>query len=371
MKDIVVVGAGQIGAVIARLLAGSGDYAVTLVDRSSAALAACPRRPRLQTQAIDVGDAAALRGLLAGKFAVLSAAPFQLTVRIAQAARDAGAHYLDLTEDVASTRAVRALAEGADSAFIPQCGLAPGMISIIAADLARRFETVHDMRLRVGALPETPVNALGYNLTWSTDGLINEYCEAGEAIAEGALCRTRPLDEVETLRLGGVAYEAFNTSGGLGSLCETFAGRVRNLNYKTVRYPGHAMIMRLLLEDLRLRDRRDVLKDILESALPTTARDVVIVFVSVSGIRQGRLGEDAYHHHIHAGEALGEYLTAIQSSTAAGICAVLDRLSQGGLPARGLTRQEDIPLNDMLANRFGRVYAPGAGWGDAFKHAAQ
>jgi len=161
------------------------------------------------------------------------------------------------------------------------------------------------VRLRVGALPTYPSNALNYNLTWSTDGVINEYCEPCEAIIDGELRQARALEECEAFALDGVAYEAFNTSGGLGTLCETLAGKVRNLNYRTIRYPGHAAIMKMLLNDLRLRDRRDLLKDILEHAVPSTVQDVVIVFVTVSGVREGRLVQETYANKIYAREQGG------------------------------------------------------------------
>jgi saccharopine dehydrogenase-like NADP-dependent oxidoreductase len=280
---------------------------------------------------------------------------------IAEAAKAAGAHYLDLTEDVASTRAVKQLAEGARTAFIPQCGLAPGFITIVASDLASRFDTLQDVRMRVGALPKFPSNALNYNLTWSTDGVINEYCEPCEAIVNGQLRETQPLEELEEFSLDGILYEAFNTSGGLGTLCETLAGKVRNLNYRTIRYPGHAAIMKALLNDLRLRDRRDLLKDILENAVPITLQDVVIVFVTVSGLRGGQLMQETYANKIYAAPVGGRVRSAIQITTAGGICTVLDMLSQGKLPQAGLIRQEDIKLPAFLANRFGRCYAmPGA-----------
>jgi saccharopine dehydrogenase-like NADP-dependent oxidoreductase len=356
MKPILVIGAGHIGSTIAVLLQASGDYSVTLTDKSAAALAAVGLTG-VKTTVLDVADAARLQGAIAGVYAVISAAPYHLTVTIAEAARAAGVHYLDLTEDVASTRRVKALAAGAKSAFIPQCGLAPGFISIVAADLAARFETLHDVRLRVGALPKYPSNALGYNLTWSTDGVINEYCEPCEAIVEGELRQTRPLEECELLALDGVTYEAFNTSGGLGALCEIFAGRVRNLNYRTLRYPGHAAIMKTLLNDLRLRDHRHLLKEILEGALPSTSQDVVIIFVTVSGLKKGVLAQETYAHRVYAGQAAGREATAIQITTASAACAVLDLLSEGALPAAGFVRQEEIGLADFLANRFGRAYA--------------
>src|SRR5271166_3655807 len=289
MKDIVIVGAGKIGSMIAEMLVASGDYAVTVIDRSSKQLDRLETALPIRKAAADITQGGALQRILKGQFAVLSAAPYHVTQRIAEAAKSAGAHYLDLTEDVASTRAVKQLASGARTAFIPQCGLAPGFITIVASDLASHFDELQDVRMRVGALPKFPSNALNYNLTWSTDGVINEYCEPCKAIVDGALVEVRPLEEREEFSLDGVIYEAFNTSGGLGSLCETLAGKVRTLNYRTIRYPGHAAIMKALLNDLRLKDRRDVMKDILENALPTTLQDVVIIFVTASGLKDGRL----------------------------------------------------------------------------------
>jgi saccharopine dehydrogenase-like NADP-dependent oxidoreductase len=356
MKDIVVVGAGKIGSMIAELLIGSSDYCVTVVDREQRALDRLETSVDVTKIAADITAGGALAKILSGKFAVLSAAPYHATRTIAEAAKSSGAHYLDLTEDVASTRAVKQLAAGARSAFIPQCGLAPGFITIVAADLASRFDTLQDVRMRVGALPKFPSNALNYNLTWSTDGVINEYCEPCEAIVNGHLRETQPLEELEEFSLDGILYEAFNTSGGLGTLCETLAGKVRNLNYRTIRYPGHAAIMKALLNDLRLRDRRDLLKDILEHAVPVTLQDVVIVFVTVSGMRGGQLTQETYAHKIYAAPLGGRMRSAIQLTTAGGICAVLDLLSTGHLPQAGLIKQEEIALAPFLANRFGRVY---------------
>lgn len=357
MKNIVVVGAGKIGSTIAEMLNATGDYHVTLVDRSAAQLAAAELPAGVATQELDITASGELENVLAGKFAVLSAAPFHLTTRIAEAAAATGVHYLDLTEDVVSTRRVKELARDAKSAFIPQCGLAPGFISIVANDLASRFDTLESVRMRVGALPQYPSNALNYNLTWSTDGVINEYCEPCEAIVEGELIEVPPLEEREEFSLDGVTYEAFNTSGGLGTLAETLKGKVRTLNYRTIRYPGHAAIMKALLNDLGLRHRRDVLKDIFESALPATLQDVVIVFVTVSGRRNGRLLQETYANKIYSQRVGNIVRSAIQITTASGICAVLDMLADGSLPAKGFVKQEDIALDAFLANRFGRAYA--------------
>src|SRR5579862_4588329 len=357
MKDIVIVGAGKIGSMIAELLGGSGDYSVTVVDRSQQQLDRLETAATVTKVAADITQGDALVKALDGKFALLSAAPYHATRLIAEAAKAAGAHYLDLTEDVASTRAVKQLAAGARTALVPQCGLAPGFITIVTSDLASHFDELLDVRVRVGALPKVPSNALNYNLAWSTDGVINDYCEPCEAIVNGQLRETQPLEELEEFSLDGILYEAFNTSGGLGTLCETLSGKVRNLNYRTIRYPGHAAIMKALLNDLRLRDRREVLKDILENAVPITLQDVVIVFVTVSGMRGGQLMQETYANKIYAAPMGGRVRSAIQITTAGGICAVLDMLSAGELPQSGLIKQEEIGLAQFLANRFGRCYA--------------
>jgi saccharopine dehydrogenase-like NADP-dependent oxidoreductase len=360
MKDVVVVGAGKVGGAVARMLADAGGYDVLLVDRDEGQLAGFDGHSRIGTRVLDIADTLALASLLAGRFAVLSAAPFSLTGCVAEAALAADVHYLDLTEDVATTQIVEQLAVGATKAFIPQCGLAPGFISVVAHDLARGFGTLDSVRMRVGALPQFPSNALNYNLTWSTDGLINEYIEPCEAIVEGRLVTVPALEEREEFSLDGVIYEAFNTSGGLGTLAKTLAGRVRTMNYRTIRYPGHQAIMKALLNDFNLRNRRAVLKDLFENALPATMQDVVVIFVTVCGWKDGRYIQETYAHKIYAGVVGGRPMSAIQLTTAAGIATVLDLLSSGALEARGFVRQEQIALAEFTANRFGQLYAVGS-----------
>ncbi|HEX8232158.1 MAG TPA: saccharopine dehydrogenase family protein [Caulobacteraceae bacterium] len=357
MKDVLLVGAGKIGSMIADFLARSGDYRVTVADHSAHAVRRLESGVPVQTMVLDVKDKAALEAAVRGKFAVLSAAPYSITPLVADAAKACGAHYLDLTEDVKSTRHVKGLARDAETAFIPQCGLAPGFITIVAADLLKDFDELHDVKMRVGALPKYPHNALNYNMTWSTEGVINEYIEPCEAIVDGQRRETPAMEELEGLSIDGVVYEAFNTSGGLGTLPETLEGKVRNLNYRTMRYPGHCAIMKVLLNDLGLRHRREVLKDIMENALPTTMQDVVIIFVTVSGVKDGRLLQKTYANKVYSEEIGGVVRSAIQITTAAGICAVLDMLAEGAIPSHGFIKQEDIPLPAFLKNRFGRYYA--------------
>lgn len=358
MRSVIVVGAGRIGSAIASLLAHSGDYRVTVVDAQAQALAALPAHPAISGVLLKPGDAMA--ALLAGQFALLSAAPFHQSTALAQAAVAAGVHYLDLTKDVASTQAVQALAATARGVLIAQCGLAPGFISIAAAHLCAGFDSLQAVHLRVGALPRFPDNALGYQLSWSTEGLINEYCQPCDAVVDGQRTQVMPLEGLEHLRVLGQDYEAFNTSGGLGTLAHSLAGRVQALNYKTLRYPGHAQLMRFLLGELQLRHDRALLRQVLERALPATEQDKVVIFVSVSGQVGGRFVQRNFAQEIYGQTLHGRLLSAIQISTASSICTVLDLLAQGDLPQQGLVRQEQIALPAFLANRFGRVYATDA-----------
>jgi saccharopine dehydrogenase-like NADP-dependent oxidoreductase len=353
---VVLAGAGKIGEAIVALLGPTGDYELTIVEQDAARLRAFAEQG-LRTVACEVAEAPELAPVLAGHDAVISACPYYLTPAVAQAAKDAGVHYFDLTEDVESTRVVKKLAEGAKTAFVPQCGLAPGFISIAANGVLQGFDKLRDVRMRVGALPIFPSNALKYNLTWSTDGLINEYCNPCEAIYDGVQREVPALEQVEEFSLDGVQYEAFNTSGGLGTLCETLAGRVENLDYKTVRYPGHRDIVKMLVRDLRLSQNRGILKDVFEAAIPMTTQDVVLVFVTVTGWKRGRLMQETFVRKVYASRVNGQLLSAIQLTTAAGICAMVDLHREGRLPPAGFVRQEQASLEDFLANRFGRHYA--------------
>ncbi len=360
MKKVLILGAGKIGVMIGTLLSYPEEvgiaYEVTVADQDEAAFEKFPAMLQERAVKLDVSNGEQLAGLMSAHDVVINALPFFLTETVATAAAENGCHYLDLTEDVKSTKRVRELADSADSAFIPQCGLAPGFISIAAYDVAQRFDTLRDVHMRVGALPQYPSNALKYNLTWSTDGLINEYLHPCEAVVDGSLTTVAPLEGLNIFSLDGTEYECFNTSGGLGSLAETLAGKVENLNYKSVRYPGHNTIIRMLLHDLRLGRDPGLMKQILENAIPATTQDVVLVYVNVVGTKGGRLLKETYTRKIYNREIAGQRWSAIQITTASGICAVLDLLCEGKLPQKGFVKQEEIPFKLFIENRFGKNY---------------
>ncbi|XHS79057.1 saccharopine dehydrogenase C-terminal domain-containing protein [Burkholderiaceae bacterium UC74_6] len=352
---IALLGAGHIGQTIARLLHATGDYTVTVVDKNKGALDKLAAEG-IAGSLVDTEDKAALAAALRGKDAVVNALPYHLAITAAHLSLEAGCHYFDLTEDVAATKEIKRIAEGAKTAFMPQCGLAPGFIGIVAHHLAKSFDSLHDVKMRVGALPAFPTNALKYNLTWSVDGLINEYCHPCEAIFDGEAIQALPLEGLEHFSLDGTEYEAFNTSGGLGTLCETWEGKVKNLDYKTVRYPGHRDLMQFLLGDLQLKNDQEKLKDIMRKSMPATMQDVVLVFVTVSGMKNGHLLQEVFARKIFAERDETHPLSAIQITTAAGICAAVDLFREGKLPQKGFVRQEEVKLPEFLANRFGKAY---------------
>ncbi len=364
MHRVLVLGAGKIGALISGLLAESGSYGVQLADVDGAAADAVVRAhggAGLSACALDATQPAALAQHLAAHpvDAVISSLPFYCNTGVAEAARRAQIHYFDLTEDVEVTRSVRAIAASAGRAFVPQCGLAPGFISIAAAELITHFDTLRAVKLRVGALPQHPNNVLKYSLTWSTEGLINEYGNPCQAVSDGRLVEVAPLEGLEEIEIDGMRYEAFNTSGGLGSLAETHGAHSESMNYKTIRYPGHCEQMRLLMNDLKLNHDRATLKRVLENAVPQTLQDVVIVYAAVTGTQDGQLREENYVNKVYPQVIAGRLWSAIQVTTAAGITAVVDLVLEHPGRYQGFVAQEQFRLTDILANRFGRYYAPG------------
>jgi len=358
MTRVLLLGAGKIGRMIAKFLVPTGDYQVVVADSDPRSLERIKGQTSVETISLDATSLEDLKRACTGVDTVVSALSYRFNRQVAQAALETGASYFDLTEDRETTQVVRQIAERSrdGQVFMPQCGLAPGFVSIVAKHLTHNFDEIDAVYMRVGALPQYPSNVLKYNLTWSTDGLINEYCNPAEAIHDGKRIEVLPLEGLEHFSMDGVRYEAFNTSGGLGTLCETLDGSVRNLNYKTIRYQGHRDLMAFLLSTLKLRDRRELLLDIMESSIPITFQDVVVTFCTVTGRRKGQLVQITDARTIYHKNLWGENWSAIQITTAAGICAVLDLHRSGKLSRSGFLRQEDISFDAFLDNRFGAYY---------------
>ena len=357
MKKVVILGGGKIGSMVSFLLGTCGDYQVRVGDLNLDGAQAAASVFGGTGEKVDLSVASEVAAFVKGAWAVISCAPYHCNPTIAKCARDAGAHYFDLTEDVHVTKQVIELAKDSKTAFLPQCGLAPGFITIAANHLAKPFAQIDTLRLRVGALPQHPSNQLGYNLTWSTEGVVNEYINPCDAVQGGQLVTVPALEQLERLVIDGIEFEAFNTSGGLGTLADSLKGRVKDLNYKTIRFPGHCALMRFLLHELRFSEHRDEMRAVLERAIPATLDDQVVIFVSASGTLDGRLTERVYAQRVIAQSLGGHHWTAIQVTTAAGIAALVDLFAQGKTPAHGLVRMEDVRWDDFMSNRFGRLYA--------------
>ncbi|HSF11018.1 MAG TPA: saccharopine dehydrogenase C-terminal domain-containing protein [Nitrospirales bacterium] len=363
MPKICILGGGKIGSLIATLLVECGDFDVVLGDVDPEVVARLKQdigHDHFQVSSVDVQDAKALGRFIdsVGPEGIISCLPYFCNQAVGEQARACGAHYFDLTEDVEVTRKIREVSEGASSAFVPQCGLAPGFISIVAHELMSRFDTVDMVKMRVGALPVNPSNVLKYSLTWSTDGLINEYGNTCYGIENSREVPLLPLEGYETISIDGLLYEAFNTSGGLGTLADTYAGKVRTMNYKTLRYPGHCEKIHLLMNDLKLNDDRETLKRILEKAVPKTLQDVVLIYTSVTGLRKGELYEENFVQKIYPQTIAKKLWAAIQVTTAAGMCSVVDLVFERPGKYQGFVTQETFDLPSILANRFGRFFQP-------------
>lgn len=358
MTKVLLLGAGKIGRAICKFLGHTNDYQITVTDYSEAALEKLSEAPNTKTQQLDVTDHSALQKIVAKHDVAISALSYMFNPKVAEACLAGGTSYFDLTEDIATTKAVKKIAKSATKGqiFMPQCGLAPGFTGIVGHELSRKLDTIDSVLLRVGALPLYPTNALKYNLTWSTDGLINEYCNPCDAIHQGKNTEVLALEGMEHFSIDGVRYEAFNTSGGLGTLCESLKGKADTLNYKTVRYPGHRDLIKFLVQELKLGERREIMKDIMEHAIPITMQDVVLVFCTVTGMRNGQFCQISDARKIYHGAIEGEDWSAIQITTAAGMCAAVDLHATGKLPKKGFVKQERIRLPDFLENRFGHHY---------------
>jgi saccharopine dehydrogenase-like NADP-dependent oxidoreductase len=353
IEKVLVLGAGKVGSTVADMLAEYHGLPVTLADQR----AGKPSGDALvRPTTLNVEDEAALAGALAAHTVVINALPFFLAQRVATQAAALGVHYFDLTEDVAATQAIRRLSKEATSVLMPQCGLAPGVIGLLGGHLAGHFDELYDLRLRVGALTRNATNSLRYNFTWSIDGVINEYCNPCYAIVNGQLVSVQALEGYETFTLDAEAFEAFNTSGGLGTLCETLRGKVHNLDYKAIRYPGHRDAMNFLLHDMRLIERRDLLRQVLEHAVPHSREDIVILFASATGLREGRFEQQTRVCRVFGAALRGKERTAIELTTAAGVVGMFELLLSGRLPASGFVGQEQVPLEAFLATRVGHYY---------------
>ena len=350
-SKVAVLGLGKVGHLAAELLIESG-FEVTGID-------ARETNSTFPTKVIDLKDPAGLADALKGQEAVLSCLPYHLNIGISNVAHALGLHYFDLTEDVPTTKHIRELAKTSKGLMAPQCGLAPGFVGIVGAHLADQFEKVRSIRLRVGALPQNPTGLLGYAFNWSPEGVVNEYLNDCEVIEEGILKTVSAMEWNETIYIDGMQLEAFTTSGGLGTMCETYADKIENLDYKTMRYPGHVKLMNFFFHELLMRENRAEAGRILTNAKPPVEEDVVYVHVAAEGWLDGQLRRKEFVKSYYPIEIDGKMRTAIAWTTSASVVGVIEMVNAGLLPQNGFLKQEEIPLESYLKTRTGNYYNVG------------
>ena len=351
MKNILVLGLGKVGSLVGTLL--SSKFNVKGLDQSKPHY-----NYKLPFDVIqgDVSDLKSMKSILKDFDAVVSALPFFLNKNIAKLAHDLNLHYFDLTEDVETTKYIIKLSKTAKKIMAPQCGLAPGLIGIIGNDLAMQFDELRDIELRVGALPRYPNGQLAYSFTWSPHGVINEYLNDAEVIQNGVKKTVPSLDGFEYINIEGQEFEAFTTSGGLGTMCDTYEGKLDTLNYKTIRYPGHGKLMRFLMYELILKNDKSLLEKILSNAKPPVDDDVVYVYAVVEGWKKKKISRSEFFKAFYPIEIQGKKWRAISWTTAASLVAIIEMVANGKLPNKGFIKQEEISYNEFLKTSSGKLF---------------
>jgi lysine 6-dehydrogenase len=254
---LLVLGAGLQGSACAYdLLQQPGVEQVTIADLNPERIPGLLRPyvgERLTLLRLDVQHGAALRAAMRGHDAVQNAAPYAFNLAVAQAAVDVGVHCADLggnTEIVVQQQRLDAAARRQNVSIIPDCGLAPGMVNILAAEGIRRVGDAETVKIYVGGLPQHPEPPLNYQIVYSLAGALDYYTTPSWVLRDGKPTRVDALSELESVTFPAPVgeLEAFHTGGGISILPWAYADRVRTMEYKTLRYPGHAAIMRPIRE---------------------------------------------------------------------------------------------------------------------------
>ena len=373
---ILVVGAGmQSHAVCYDLVRQQDVDEVRVADVAAAHLAELKRAARsakLKTFRADASDERRMAELMKPCAVAVSCVPYFFNLGLTKAAIATRTHFCDLGGNntvVDQQIRLAVAAQRAGVSVVPDCGLAPGMVSILAADGFVRLDKTEAIHLRVGGLPRHPKPPLNYGLVFSPNGLINEYVEPCLVIKNRQMAFAEPLADLEELEFPRPfgKLEAFNTSGGTSRLPLTFAGRVKTLDYKTIRYPGHCALVRLLHElgltsmkpvnvDGQQVVPRRLLIQRLEAVLPAERDDVVLLRVSVKGMRKGRPRTICYELVDYADKRTG--LTAMMRTTGFSAAVVALLLARGQVPVQGVfTGENGVPPDKFIAEFLKRGMA--------------
>lgn len=355
---ILVLGAGRMGYGAAfDLIHNSPDVAgVTIADLDPKKAQVAAERvgsSRIEAACIDTADQRAAAELMRGHDSVISCVNYWHNASLSGAAIATGTNFCDLGGNnyiVDKQLAMDAAAKDAGINIIPDCGLAPGMVSILAMHGAARFERLDELHIRVGGLPQRPEPPLDYQLVFSVEGLINEYIEPARIIRGGTVAEVESMTEIESLEFEGFApLEAFQTSGGTSTLPDTFLGKIRELDYKTIRYRGHCDRFKTMIDlglcssepivaDHQKVTPRKVFGELLQQHLPADGPDLVLVRLEFVGTADGAEKRLRYDIVDRFDEATG--LSAMMRTTAFPASIIAQMMARGDVLQRGATPQE-------------------------------
>jgi lysine 6-dehydrogenase len=329
---------------------------VTVADFDLAkaeAVAAAVGISRVEAREIDAGNYSDVVELMRGHDSAISCVNYWYNVSLSKAALETGANFCDLGGNnyvVDEQLALDDEAKAAGINIIPDCGLAPGMVSILAVHGAGRFDEIDEIHIRVGGLPRDPQPPLNYQLVFSVEGLINEYVEVARVIREGQITEVESMTEIESLEFPGFPpLEAFQTSGGTSTLPDTFLGRVRELDYKTIRYAGHCDKFKTMIDlglcssdeivaDFQRVKPRKVFGELLQKHLPADGPDYVLIRLEFVGTGNGKAQRLRYDIVDKQDEATG--MSAMMRTTAFPASIIAQMMAKGDVLARGATPQE-------------------------------
>ncbi len=361
-----VLGAGMMGSAVAYDLAkASPSYNVFLADINYevAQRAAHAIGPSVTPMRLDVRDAVAVVRAMQGKAVVVSAVSYSVNEELTLAAIHAGVHFCDLggNNDVVSRQLkMDAAARARGVTVVPNCGLAPGLINILAITGMQKFDSVDSIQLRVGGLPQHPRPPLNYEIVFSAEGLLNEYLEKAEVIEDGNLKTVESLTGLESITFPPPfgTMEAFHTSGGISTLTRMLQGKVRHLDYKTIRYPGHCEKFKTLLElgfagseplmiGQNVTTTREFFTELLKRKLSTGDKDLVLARATLTGTAAGNPRTLVYECVDYYDEST--QITAMMRTTAFPTAITARMLAEGIITSRGVMSPEAcVPGEQMI-----------------------
>jgi len=369
---ILVLGAGRMGhGAVFDLVHNSPEVtAVTVADfdlEKAQNVAKTVGTDKVTPRQIEASDYAAVVDLMRGHDSAISCVNYWYNTSLSKAAIETATNFCDLGGNnyvVDEQLALDLQAKDAGINIIPDCGLAPGMVSILAMHGAKNFDGVDEIHIRVGGLPQAPQPPLNYQLVFSVEGLINEYIEVARVIREGEIREIPSMTEIESLSFDGFPpLEAFQTSGGTSTLPDTFLGKIRELDYKTIRYAGHCEKFKTMI-DLGLCSSDEILVDyvkvvprkvfgeLLQKHLPADGPDYVLVRLEFVGTKNGELKRLRYDIVDKLDTATG--LSAMMRTTAFPASIIAQMMARGDVLSRGATPQEKAIDPDKFVAELGR-----------------